>query len=463
MALSAQKPWALTSLCLQGRGAQGSLMQQYFRARQMLQIKQRRSIKHPCAKHSITSWALSEGELLLLCPQALGSSPIPQHQLFPPHHLCLPLTGPLHLLSLSQQTPLSPPCDISHSHSTLGWPHSEATEHVSAVNTHRICHQPLLLCLLAAAAASNFGSPGTLPFPRQAPAGSRGGLGTEPSLQTCLALQVQADAAVLPTSATGNRRMCMAAPSALSRTGCGMVAGAAPRVGLSQAAGKRQGSPHTPTPGTLARAPGCSCLSVPASSDLLSPWQQGLEPAVASSCQALRDRISLSKLAGGSLAKAAIPGWLPLQAAGWGSWARARAEPRAGRSGQEPAGRWWQQPLPPRRDGFLCQQQMPPHSPSASASPAAWPQSLRKLQTGELSSSQHQDNPQDTGTGWAGLEVRAKTATGTGWSGICLSKGNTPLLWEPSQASDFPISFTTRPVQFLSCKETLYSVVPLQR
>lgn len=37
------------------------------------------------------------------------------------------------------------------------------------------------------------------------------------------------------------------------------------------------------------------------------------------------------------------------------------------------------------------------------------------LGLGELSSSQRQDNPQNTGTGRAGLEVRAQPGTGTGW------------------------------------------------
>lgn len=69
---------------------------------------------------------------------------------------------------------------------------------------------------------------------------------------------------------------------------------------------------------TLAKAPSCSCSSKfqPAvaffgATQLAPPGSRGWSLPSPSSCPALRDAVSLSKLAGGSLAKAANPAWPP--------------------------------------------------------------------------------------------------------------------------------------------------------
>lgn len=195
-----------------------------------------------------------------------------------------------------------------------------------------------------------------------------------------------------------------------------------------------------------------------------SPWQRGLEPAVTSSCPPSGTHIA-SKAGRRLPGKGSDPS--PAAPAGNGMGELGQSQGRA--PGWPPwpgAGREVVAAAAPSREGWLPvpAADATPQPPPASASPAAWPQPQTKhLGLGERSSSRRQDNPQTTGAGWARLEVKAKPATGTGWGDICLSKGNTPLLWEPSQANDFPISFTIKPVQVLCCKEPLCSAVPLQR
>lgn len=323
--------------------------------------------------------------MLLLSPLGTGELPHPSAQAVRPRYVCLPLTGAFRppVTRPAVTVPLSLPRDISHSHAA---PQQRMLHSgVAPLGRHQArfcCKHPQEIssgtALLAAAAASDFGSPDTPPFPRQAPAGSRGGLGSEPRLQTSLA--PPGPGSCRCPSRQHHREqsphrtgMCTGAPPApledrlwgqWQEPPASLEATVAPRRGLSQAAGRGtgscRGSPHTSGTGQsprllllgrlgqqrLSLAPGSGGWS------LLSPPPARPE-----------GHISLPKPAGGSLAKAAIPARLPLQAAGWGSWARARAEPRAGRRGQEPAGRWWQRLLPPGRAGCPCQQQMPPHSP----------------------------------------------------------------------------------------------------
>lgn len=426
--------------------------------------------------------------MLLPSPLGTGELPHPSAQAVPPRHLCLPLTGAFRppVTRPAATVPLSLPRDISHSHAA---PQQRMLHSgVAPLGRHQArfcCKYPqeissALPALLAAAAASDFGSPGTPPFPRQAPAGSRGGLGSEPRLQTSLA-PAGPGSCRCPSHQHHREQsphrtgMCTGAPPApleerlwgqWQEPPASLEATVAPRLGLSQAAGRGtgscRGSPHTSGTGQSPRllllgrlgqqrlplAPGSGGWSLlsppparPEGHDIASKAGRRLPGKGSDPSPAAPAGSGMGEL-GQSQGRA--PGWPP--------W------PGAGREVVAAAA--------PSREGWLPvpAADATPQPPPASASPAAWPQPQTKhLGLGERSSSRRQDNPQTTGAGWARLEVKAKPATGTGWGDICLSKGNTPLLWEPSQANDFPISFTIKPVQVLCCKEPLCSAVPLQR
>lgn len=243
--------------------------------------------------------------------------------------------------------------------------------------------------MIAAAAASNFGSPGTPPFLGQVPACGRRVCALSPVLTPPVwLLWGQIATAVLPTrvprSSACVAQGCEALPQPPPQgKAAGRVAGGCQPSwrppswqGLAlcgwqgRGQGACQGRPHTDesryahaASHTVAKAPSCACSSAfwraVTSSSVTQPAPLGA--GAGPCCHPAPARLRGTQH---RFQKAKPPS--PATPAGRGSWARARAESRAGHRGQEQAGRWWQQLLPPGMDIFLCL------LPSSSCHPKSW-------------------------------------------------------------------------------------------
>lgn len=222
---------------------------------------------------------------------------------------------------------------------------------------------------------------------------------------------------------------------------------------------------------TLAKAPSCSCSSKfqPAVAFFgamqPAPRQQGLEPAVTLLLPGSEGRSIAFKTGRRLPGKGSKPSLAALQAAGRGSWARARAEPRGGRGGRQQAGRWWQRVLPPARDGFPLLRPSSSSRPTALAAPVG-SGSCRSLPLPQPAAPAPQPG---SSCGEQLLQFRGarprpalrQTSNHTHRFGMVRDETKRELLelvWvsfapvketHRCQAHDVPISFTTRPVQLL--------------
>lgn len=236
---------------------------------------------------------------------------------------------------------------------------------------------------------------------------------------------------------------------------------------------------------TLAKAPSCSCSSKfqPAvaffgATQPAPPGSRGWSLPSPSSCPALRDAVSLSKLAGGSLAKAANPAWPPCRQRDGGAGPEPGQSPGvAAAAGSRQGGGGSGCSLPRGTASHFS-------VPAAAAAPRPWllllgvgaaaaclchsqrlrPRSLAAaaennfFSLGELGPGQHQGKPQTTRTGLAWFEMKPKESYWS-WFGCHLPLLRKHIVARPMM---FPSHLQLDRFSFYAdCEEPLCPVVPL--